>query len=69
MDIDSKLIGAVKPNPAFAKLLDVAIAKAESSALVLLSVDEADRLKVWSWWRRGRVDLHLKHDLTILVAA
>ena len=69
VDIDSKLIGAVKPNPAFAKLLDVAIARAGSSALVLLSEDETDRLKVWSWWRRGRVGLPLKHDLTALVAA
>ena len=57
VDIDSKLIGAVKPVPAFARLLDAAMTNSESSALVLLSEDETERLKDWSWWRRGRVEL------------
>ena len=57
VDIDSKLVGAVKPVPAFARLLDAAIVSANSPALTLLSEDETERLKVWSWWRRGRVEL------------
>jgi hypothetical protein len=24
---------------------------------MLLSEDDAERLEVWSWWRRGRVEL------------
>ena len=69
VDIDGKLIGAVKPVPAFARLLDSAIANADNSALVLLSEDETERLKVWSWCRRGRVDLHREYEIQVLLAA
>ncbi len=43
--------------PAFRALLDHAMVRARSSACLLISSKEADRLKVWSWWRRGRVEL------------
>ena len=69
VDIDSKLVGAVKPNPAFAKLLDVARINADASALILLSDDEADRLQVWTWWRRGRVEAYREHGIMALMAA
>jgi hypothetical protein len=43
------------------------MAAAEGSAVMLLSEDYADS-NVWSWWRRGRVELGLKHGLAVLVA-
>ena len=55
LDVDSRLIGAIAPVAAFRTLLDKAMARAESTAVMLLSEDDTERLKVWSWWRRGRV--------------
>ncbi len=57
VDMESSRIGAIAPVAGFRRLLEGAMVKAESSAAMLLSEDDADRLKVWSWWRRGRVEL------------
>ena len=51
------MIGAITPVPALRQLLEGAMSRAESSAAMLLSEDDAERLEVWSWWRRG-VELH-----------
>jgi len=69
VDIDSRLVGAVTPMPAFANLMENAMSRAESSAVLLLSEDETRRAKVWSWWRRGRVELHLTRKIEVLLAA
>ena len=58
VDMDCSMIGAIVPASAFRRLLEGAMARAESPAATLLSEDEAERLKVWSWWRRGRNELH-----------
>jgi site-specific DNA recombinase len=58
VDIECSMIGAIRPVLAFRQLLEGAMARAESSAAMLLSEDDAERLEVWSWWRRGRVHLH-----------
>jgi hypothetical protein len=52
------MIGAITPVPALRQLLEGAMSRAESSAAMLLSEDDAERLEVWSWWRRGGVELH-----------
>ena len=57
VDMDSRLVGAITPVPAFRTLLDNAMARSETAAVTLLSQDETERVKVWSWWRRGRVEL------------
>jgi DNA-binding transcriptional regulator YiaG len=57
VDMDYSRIGAIVPVPAFRRLLKGAMTRAESSAALLLSEDDAERLEVWSWWRRGRVRL------------
>ena len=57
VDMESRLIGAISPVAAFRTLLDKAVARAESTAVMLISEDETERLRVWSWWRRGRVEL------------
>ena len=65
VDIDSRLIGAIRPTVAFSTLLEKAIARAESAALTLHSQDETERLQVWSWWRRGRVELPVQKTLRL----
>ena len=69
VDMDSRLIGAIAPVAAFRTLLDKAMARSESAAVMLLSEDETERLRVWSWWRRGRVELYPKQRLQVLLAA
>ena len=55
VDMESSMIGAIVPAAGFRRLLEGAMMAAESPAAMLLSEDESDRLKVWSWWRRGRL--------------
>ena len=57
VDMESSMIGAIVPTTGFRRLLKGAMMAAENPAVMLLSEDESDRLKVWSWWRRGRVEL------------
>ena len=57
VDMDCSRIGAIVPGSAFRRLLEGAMTRAESPCAMLLSEDETERLKVWSWWRRGRVEL------------
>ena len=57
VDMESSMIGAIVPTTGFRRLLEGAMMTAENPAVILLSEDESDRLKVWSWWRRGRVEL------------
>jgi hypothetical protein len=58
LDMECSMIGAIRPVLAFRQLLEGAMSRAESSAVMLLSEDDAERLEVWSWWRRGRVELY-----------
>ena len=57
VDMESKLVGAITPVPAFRTVLDAAIQRVEGSRALLLMEEELDQTKVWSWWRRGRVEL------------
>ncbi len=56
VDMDLKLIGAITPTPAFGGLIQCAIKKSRSAVYILTDEDE-ERLQVWSWWRRGRIEL------------
>ena len=58
LDMESSSIGAIIPQPAFRQLLEGAMVVTKSPAALLLSEDETERMKVWSWWRRGRVKLY-----------
>ncbi len=66
--MESSRIGAIVPATDFRRLLERAMVRAEDSAAMLLSEDDSDRQHVWSWWTRGRVELHPKHGLAVLVA-
>ena len=67
VDMDCSMIGAIVPASAFRRLLEGAMARAESPAATLLSEDESERLKVWSWWRRGRGELSIHRILWVLL--
>jgi hypothetical protein len=56
VDLDLKLVGAIVPTQAFRALLSCAVAKSLCE-VVLISLDDQERLEVWSWWRRGRIEL------------
>jgi hypothetical protein len=57
VDMECSRIGAIVPVTGFRRLLEGAMVRAESPTAILLSEDDAEGLKVWSWWRRGRVEL------------
>ena len=67
VDMEIGRIGAIAPAPGFRRLLEGAMTPSPGSHVLLLSEDESDRMNVWSWWRRGRVELYLKHGLSVLV--
>ena len=74
--MEEKSIVAIRPKPAFMPILEVATTRVDSG-VVLISEKElppvdADQEAATSpclWWRRGRVELGLKHGLVLLVAA
>ncbi len=57
VDMGSKLIGAITPVPAFRTVLDSAMERTQDSSALLFSAQDTDLGEVWSWWRRGRVEL------------
>jgi hypothetical protein len=48
VDMGCSMIGAIVPVPSFRRLLEGAMTRAESSAAMLLSEEDAQRLEVWS---------------------
>jgi hypothetical protein len=56
VDLELKLVGAITPTPAFRALLQCAVQKSDSPVWVG-SQEEMESLGVWSWWRRGRIEL------------
>jgi hypothetical protein len=78
--VEERRVVAIRPRPAFRPLFEIAVTR-EGSGIVL--VNERDWEKAnqppphehaaqgvpCSWWRRGRVELHLKHGMPVLMAA
>jgi hypothetical protein len=56
VDMDLKLVGAITPMPAYRALLQCAVRKSDANIFVA-SQHELEELGVWSWWRRGRIEL------------
>jgi hypothetical protein len=56
VDLEAGRVGAITPTPALRALVHCAVRKSRSE-VVLVSQDELERLGVWSWWRRGRIEL------------
>ena len=53
----SKRVCAITPTPAWRLLLERAIQDTSRTDILLVSNEEAERLDIWRWWRRGRVEL------------
>jgi len=78
--VEKRRIVAIRPRPAFRPLFEVATTR-EDSGIVLVSERDLENANqpppggheadgsLCSWWRRGRVELYLKHGLPILLAA
>ena len=70
--VEEKSVVAIRPKPAFRPLLEMATTSAGSGIVPINETPpgpegpEAESL--CSWWRRGRVKLHLEHHLAVLVA-
>ena len=67
-----KQVVAIQPKPAFGPVFQVATSR-EGSGVVLIkespeTAGEPRETDLCSWWRLGRVELHLKHRLAVLVA-
>jgi len=52
------------PTPAFRALFECAVRKSDADIMVA-SQQELEALKVWSWWRRGGIELGDKAPLTV----
>ena len=73
--IYEKSIVAITPKPAFAPLFEVAMTRPDSGVVLLGEkelppVDDGREAATSPclWWRRGRVELYLKHGLIVLLA-
>lgn len=65
IDIESRRIGAITPAPAFRSLLEGALEQSGRSACVLLPADVANQPELWTWWRRGRIELPVQKKATL----
>ena len=70
---EERRVVAIRPRPAFRALFELATAR-EGSGVLLIKEEPPGRDQradpgLCFRWRRGGVDLHLKHDLAVLVAA
>ena len=69
VDLEHKQISAIVPEPPFQALLAHAIQKAPGTPVLLVPMDELNHEPIWSWWRRGRVELYHEHGLGVLIVA
>ena len=70
--VEEKSIVAIRPKPAFQHLFEIATTR-EGGDVVLMNEPpptdiEPEAAGSCCWWRRGRVELDLKHGLAVLVA-
>lgn len=61
VDVETREICALSPSEGFAALLGAALRKSCQPA-TLVSVDAADWREVWTWWRRGRIELPVQAE-------
>jgi len=70
--VEEKSIVAIRPKPAFQPLFEIATTRKGSDVVLINEPPQADSepeaADLCFWWRRGRVDLGLKHGLAVLIA-
>ena len=65
---DAQAIVAIKPKPAFRPLFDIVNTREGSGVTFIENAEtDADSASACLEWRRGGVDLHRKHELSILL--
>ncbi|MDO8491395.1 MAG: hypothetical protein Q7T04_05205, partial [Dehalococcoidia bacterium] len=64
---EEKRIVGIKPKPPFMPVFQVATTKEGSGVVLLKEPPEANPEAPCFWWRRGRVELYLKHGNVIWV--
>ena len=74
---EERIVG-IKPKPAFRPIFEIAETRA-SSGITLIKDDDNDKASsvgddatengMCLWWRRGRVELGLKHGIEVTLAA
>ena len=71
--VEERSIVVMKPKPAFQPLFEVANTREGSNVILITEtppdLESPEAESPCFWWRRGRVELHQKHGLTVLVAA
>ena len=66
---EEKCIVAIKPKPPFNPIFQVATTKEGSGVILLKEPPAAFSEAPCFWWRRGRVELHLKRRLAVSVVS
>lgn len=70
--VDEKAIVAILPKPAFMPLFEIATTRKGSKVVLINEPPQAstepEAADLCCWWRRGRVELGLKHGLAVVVA-
>ena len=70
--VEEKSVVAIRTKPAFRPIFELATTRA-GSGIVLINKTPPDpegpeAESLCSWWRRGRVELHQKHGMAVLIA-
>ena len=68
VDLETKEVAVLIPEPPFEALLRSAIEKSPDAPVLLASIDELKNEDTWSWWRRGRVELFHEYGIPVLIA-
>ena len=67
---EDKCIVAVKPKPAFRPIFQVATTREGSGVAIINEPPEiTPEARLCFWWRRGRVELPLKHRLDVTLVS
>ena len=71
---EEKRIVAIKPKPAFRPLFEIANTRSDSGVALIKEetparVDTGAPTLPCSWWRRGRLELHLNTSLSVMLVA
>ena len=70
--VEEKAVVAIRPKPALRPLFEIATTR-EGSGVVLINEtppepEGSEAYNPCFWWRRGRVELQLKHGLAVLLS-
>ena len=69
--VEEKSVVAIQPKPAFRPLIEIVTTRSKSGVVLIKetpqALNEPEASVSCFWWRRGRVELGLKHGLAVFV--